>query len=78
MQAALTARRFGLAVGLLALIGSLIVGYLLWWTPLRDVPTAIGQKAPEFDLPDEAGNRVTLSSLLETGPALLLFYRGYW
>lgn len=74
----MSARRIGLVFGVLVLAGLLIAGYLLWWTPLRDVPTAIGQQAPDFDLPDESGNRVTLTSLLETGPAVLIFYRGYW
>lgn len=34
--------------------------------------------APDFNLPDQAGNSVTLESLLEKGPAILVFYRGYW
>jgi peroxiredoxin len=49
----------------------------------------VGQKAPDFTLPDTQGNVVTLSSLSGistaagvTGRAsqwvLLIFYRGYW
>lgn len=33
-----------------------------------------GDRAPEFTLPDQDGNAVTLSSLLADGPLLLYFY----
>jgi peroxiredoxin Q/BCP len=32
------------------------------------------QKAPEFTLPDQDGNDVSLTSLLKDGPAILYFY----
>ncbi len=38
----------------------------------------VGQKAPDFTLPDQDGNPVTLSHLLESGGVVLIFYRGYW
>lgn len=38
----------------------------------------VGQKAPDFTLPDQDGNPVTLSKLLESGGVVLIFYRGYW
>ena len=33
-----------------------------------------GDRAPEFSLPDQDGNTVTLSELLTTGPVVLFFY----
>ncbi len=36
------------------------------------------QKFVDFSLPDGYGNDVTLSQVLQDGPALLLFYRGMW
>ena len=33
-----------------------------------------GTRAPDFELPDESGNRVTLESLLADGPLILYFY----
>ena len=33
-----------------------------------------GDVAPEFILPDEKGNEVSLSHLLQTGPIILYFY----
>ncbi|UCG34546.1 MAG: redoxin domain-containing protein [Phycisphaerales bacterium] len=34
--------------------------------------------APDFTLPDQNGNPVTLSSFRGRGPVLLVFYRGFW
>ena len=34
----------------------------------------VGDKAPDFTLPDEDGRPVTLGSLLAAGPVLLVFY----
>ena len=34
----------------------------------------VGDRAPEFTLPDERGAAVSLSSVLHTGPLLLYFY----
>jgi len=39
---------------------------------------AVGARAPDFSLPDARGGTVTLSSLLEKGPAVVTFYRGGW
>jgi hypothetical protein len=57
----------------------------------RDLPPShgaprVGQKAPDFTLPDTDGRPVTLSGLLDAGrggaaaakSVLLIFYRGYW
>lgn len=46
----------------------------------------IGEKAPDFTLPDQDGHQVTLSKWLEPGPGsamqpkgvVLIFYRGFW
>jgi len=37
-----------------------------------------GDAAPDFELPDADGNIVRLSSLLEKGPVVVVFYRGVW
>jgi peroxiredoxin len=41
------------------------------------VPT-VGQRAPDFTLPDANGTPVRLSSLLARGPVVLSFFRGRW
>jgi len=34
----------------------------------------VGDRAPDFTLPDSEGNPVTLSKLLQQGPVILAFY----
>ena len=38
----------------------------------------VGQPAPEFTLPNAAGQPVRLTALLARGPMVLSFYRGRW
>jgi hypothetical protein len=38
----------------------------------------VGDKAPDFTLPNVRGEAVTLSNLLAKGPAVIAFYRGAW
>jgi peroxiredoxin len=39
---------------------------------------AVGDKAPNFTLPDALGRSVSLADELSTGPVVLAFYRGEW
>lgn len=36
------------------------------------------ETAPDFELLDDAGQRVSLHETLQKGPVLLVFYRGHW
>jgi len=38
----------------------------------------VGDKAPDFTLPNGDGKEVKLSELTSKSPLLLVFYRGYW
>ena len=38
----------------------------------------VGEKAPDFTLPDASGKQVGLSELLQHGPVVVTFYRGEW
>ncbi|MEM1330605.1 MAG: peroxiredoxin-like family protein [Planctomycetota bacterium] len=38
----------------------------------------VGDKAPQFILPDAVGNEVSLDELLAEGPVVLTWYRGGW
>jgi peroxiredoxin len=38
----------------------------------------VGDRAPEFALPDQTGEEVNLSALLREGAVVLIFYRGEW
>jgi len=69
-----------------------ILGLFLFFTLVfaRQLPDSagaprVGQKAPDFTLPDAQGQPVQLASLLgpqrgegPPGWVLLIFYRGYW
>src|SRR5271155_4894682 len=39
---------------------------------------AVGDRAPDFTLPDALGRPVSLSGLLSRGPVVVSFYRGEW
>jgi peroxiredoxin Q/BCP len=41
---------------------------------LGSSPLKVGDKAPDFTLPDHDGNPVTLSKVLASGPVILAFY----
>lgn len=38
----------------------------------------IGERAPDFNLPNQRGEMVRLSDRLSRGPVVLNFYRGVW
>lgn len=38
----------------------------------------IGERAPDFTLPNQRGETVRLSERLSRGPVVLNFYRGVW
>jgi peroxiredoxin len=38
----------------------------------------VGEEAPDFELPDQDGEVVSLDDLCQKGPVVLLFYRGKW
>ena len=71
-----------------ALFGLFLVSllYTMRQLPPSNGAPKVGQKAPDFTLPDTDGNPVTLSRLFGAGAgggegaraALLIFYRGYW
>ena len=38
----------------------------------------VGQRAPDFTLPNTSGKSVALADLLARGPVVLSFFRGRW
>ena len=70
-----------------AIIALFLFSYFVFarWLPPSTGAPQVGQKVPEFTLPDSTGKQVSLNELLTTpidGKApkgvLLIFYRGYW
>ena len=43
-----------------------------------DRAVKVGLRAPDFTLPNAAGQAVSLSGLLARGPVVLSFFRGRW
>jgi hypothetical protein len=77
-----------LSVAMLSLFLFLNFSFTKLKPPAQGTPQ-VGQKAPDFTLPDTNGNRVTLSRLWGNAASgasgstkdqwvLLIFYRGYW
>ena len=68
-----------LAIGV-GLIGFFTIGtFVLTKLPHSQNAPAIGQKAPDFTLPDSNHKSVALSQFAATNSGvLLIFYRGYW
>lgn len=72
----------GIAVIALFLFSYFVVGR---WLPASQGAPQVGNKVPEFSLPDANGKQVSLNELLSTPVngqppkgVLLIFYRGYW
>lgn len=70
---------------ILAMLGLLIFGLFAYGVFYmgRQMPASagaprVGQKAPDFTLPDQNGKLVALPDLLSPNGAVLVFYRGHW
>ena len=45
---------------------------------IADKALKVGDKAPDFTLPNVRGESVSLADTLANGPAVVAFYRGAW
>jgi hypothetical protein len=73
---------FGPIVALLSLLAFSFFAYGAFYL-VRQVPAStsaprVGEKAPEFTLPDQDGKSVALAELISPRGAILIFYRGHW
>ena len=46
--------------------------------PVQRPGLKVGDKAPDFSLPNPDGKPVTLTDYTSHGPVVVIFYRGYW
>ena len=74
---------------ILAVLGVLVFAFFSYivFYELKQLPASIGaphvgQKAPDFSLPDQGGKAVALADLIsapaKSRGAVLIFYRGFW
>lgn len=78
---------FGTILTGLSLLVFAFFSYILFYE-LKQLPASaeaprVGQKAPEFTLPDQNAKPVALADLIlsqagKPGGAVLIFYRGFW
>jgi cytochrome oxidase Cu insertion factor (SCO1/SenC/PrrC family) len=69
----------GVALGVLVLaFGGLVLFSIYHKLDTRGPGVVAGGTAADFTLPDQTGKPVALSGLVAHGPAVLVFYRGYW
>lgn len=52
--------------------------YEVWQLPAAAGAPHVGQKAPDFTLPDQNGKPIALADLISKSGAVLIFYRGHW
>jgi peroxiredoxin len=62
------------------LIETALLFALTLWAPIQAPHAAIkiGDKAPDFALPNGDGKLVALSEYTSRSPVVVLFYRGFW
>jgi hypothetical protein len=73
---------FGPVLAAISLFFVSLFAYEIFYV-LRQVPRSahaprVGEKAPEFALPDQNGKRVSLTELVAPNGAVLIFSRGHW
>jgi cytochrome oxidase Cu insertion factor (SCO1/SenC/PrrC family) len=76
-----TKQRVGAAAGAAAIgVALLAITFTActWNLETRTPQPPLEAQAPAFELSDQDGRTVTLEGLLADGPAVVVFYRGYW
>jgi hypothetical protein len=69
-----------LALGLssLLLVAGAWFNFVAARVPVTPTAFRVGERPPDFTLPDAAGRPVTLRDYRGRKPVVLVFYRGYW
>jgi len=69
-----------LALGLssLLLVAGAWFNFVVAQVPVTPTALRVGERPPDFTLPDAAGRPVSLADFRGKKPVVLVFYRGYW
>jgi hypothetical protein len=70
--------RLSLPMVVVGILGFYIFYFSVYWGRGRMSVLRVGDRFPEFSLPNTEGHEVTRSSMLDKGAALMLFYKGDW
>jgi len=68
------------ALGLsgLLLLGGAWFNFVVARVPATPTALRVGERPPDFTLPDAAGRPVSLADYRGKKPVVIVFYRGYW
>jgi AhpC/TSA family len=67
-----------LAITALLLLGTATFNFVLARVPGGPTSVRVGQRPPDFTLPDASGRPVTLAEFRGKKPVIVVFYRGHW
>jgi cytochrome oxidase Cu insertion factor (SCO1/SenC/PrrC family) len=67
-----------LALTLVLLLGGAAFNFVLARIPAAQTNLRVGERPPDFTLPDAGGRPVSLADYRGEKPVVLVFYRGYW
>jgi len=69
-----------LALGLstILLVGGACLNFVVARIPATPTALRVGERPPDFTLPDASGRPVSLAGYRGQKPLVLIFYRGYW
>jgi len=62
----------------LVLVGGAWFNFVVAQVPVTPTALRVGERPPDFTLPDAAGRQVSLADFRGKKPVVLVFYRGYW
>jgi hypothetical protein len=67
-----------LVLSLVLLLGGATFNFVLARLPVVQTTLRVGERPPDFTLPDAGGRPVSLADYRGKKPVVLVFYRGYW
>lgn len=72
-------KRVGLVLGVVVVVLGALVAFGVYRPIARRAGLVVAAaQAPEFSLPDQTGATTSLTALTTKGPAVIVFYRGFW
>lgn len=67
-----------LGVSSLLLLGGAWFNFVVTRVPVTRTTLRVGERSPDFTLPEAAGRPVSLADYRGKKPVVIVFFRGYW